>query len=173
MSRGGRRGTRKLREARPEHLPPKPRANAKTKLCKYHVLGNCANGAACDFAHGAAELQASELCRGPLEPPAHPVPGRHFPQPMAPELEKSSGAPAYDADDLSTCLSDGEGSSSGSSHDFFSRQSTTESHPAAEDAQGFHARQRLYCPGVMVKNTFLHFGSIGSSSSTRRARSAT
>ena len=35
------------------------RSNAKTVLCRYHQLGRCSKGAACSYAHGEAELQAT------------------------------------------------------------------------------------------------------------------
>ena len=35
------------------------RSNAKTVLCRYHQLGRCTKGAACSYAHGEAELQAT------------------------------------------------------------------------------------------------------------------
>lgn len=32
---------------------------AKTKLCKYHILGQCAKGRACSFAHDANEMKVA------------------------------------------------------------------------------------------------------------------
>lgn len=32
---------------------------AKTKLCKYHILGQCAKGGGCQFAHDASEIKAT------------------------------------------------------------------------------------------------------------------
>lgn len=189
MSRGGRRGTRKLREARPEGGTPQPRANAKSKLCRYNATGRCANGALCNFAHGVMELQLRSD-HGIMLPELGMASmtgiglQRSFVHSNASFPDKPSWASACEAsegdeDDVSTCFSDGEGLSTSPG---FSRMSTEDDQGAAGEVEGacgggVYAPARAWrgCPGVMVKNTFLQFGVTGHapSSSLRRARSLT
>lgn len=162
MSRGGRRGTRKLREARPEDTPPKPRVNAKTKLCRYNSTGKCVNGALCNFAHGNMELQS--LVSMPGQP------------------SWASVCEASEVDNLSTCPSDGEGNSLITGPGLSRLSTETEEGQAAFAEEGdmcigsVYAPARFWqgCPAVTVKNTFLQFGvtSYDPRCASRRALSA-
>jgi len=138
-------------------------------------MGKCGKGDSCDFAHSVAELNVPMNCLD-VAPSELQCPERRLARASAPKPEEPSWASTCDSDDLSTCFSDGDGSSLSSSNDFIG-QGAEECQLAVvdEDVSGRAVLFLSHLTGVTVKNTFLQFGmtSHGSGACVRRSRSAT